>query len=89
MRGTCIAFLREVSNPTETRKVLVEIVQQALGGRVNPKFGTRLAHFAQPTTPRVSESLPVTAASRLVQTHDSEIAPPTVRRRPDFSGSGG
>jgi heme iron utilization protein len=29
MRGTRIAFLREVSNPAETRKVLVEMVQQA------------------------------------------------------------
>ena len=29
MRGTRIAFLREVSNPIETRKVLVEMVQQA------------------------------------------------------------
>ncbi len=28
MRGTRIAFLREVSNPEETRKVLVEMVQQ-------------------------------------------------------------
>ena len=28
-RGTRIAFLREVSNPTETRKVLVEMAQQA------------------------------------------------------------
>jgi heme oxygenase (biliverdin-IX-beta and delta-forming) len=29
MRGTRIAFLREVSNSAETRKVLVEMVQQA------------------------------------------------------------
>jgi putative heme iron utilization protein len=29
MRGARIAFLREVSNPIETRKVLVEMVQQA------------------------------------------------------------
>jgi putative heme iron utilization protein len=29
MRGARIPFLREVSNPTETRKVLVEMVQQA------------------------------------------------------------
>jgi putative heme iron utilization protein len=29
MRGTRIAFLREASNPDETRKVLVEMVQQA------------------------------------------------------------
>jgi putative heme iron utilization protein len=29
MRGARIAFLREVDNPTETRKVLVEMVQQA------------------------------------------------------------
>jgi heme iron utilization protein len=29
MPGARIAFLREVSNPTETRKVLVEMVQQA------------------------------------------------------------
>ncbi|HMH07798.1 MAG TPA: DUF2470 domain-containing protein [Terriglobales bacterium] len=29
MRGTRIAFLREVSSPTEARKVLVEMVQQA------------------------------------------------------------
>jgi putative heme iron utilization protein len=29
MRGLRIAFLREVSNPTETRKVLVEMTQQA------------------------------------------------------------
>jgi putative heme iron utilization protein len=29
MRGTRIAFLREVNNPAETRKVLVEMVQQA------------------------------------------------------------
>lgn len=30
MRGARIAFLREVSNPAEARKVLVEMVQQAL-----------------------------------------------------------
>jgi heme iron utilization protein len=29
MRGVRIAFLREVSNPAETRKVLVEMAQQA------------------------------------------------------------
>jgi putative heme iron utilization protein len=29
MRGARIAFSREVSNPAETRKVLVEMVQQA------------------------------------------------------------
>src|SRR6266851_6820740 len=29
MRGARVAFLREVSNPAETRKVLVEMVQQA------------------------------------------------------------
>jgi len=29
IRGARIAFLREVSNPTETRNVLVEMVQQA------------------------------------------------------------
>ena len=29
MRGARIAFLREVSNPAESRKVLVEMVQQA------------------------------------------------------------
>jgi len=29
MRGARIAFLREVRNPVETRKVLVEMVQQA------------------------------------------------------------
>jgi putative heme iron utilization protein len=29
MRGARIAFLREVSNPAEARKVLVEMVQQA------------------------------------------------------------
>ena len=29
MRGTRIAFLREVSSPAETRKVLIEMVQQA------------------------------------------------------------
>jgi hypothetical protein len=29
MRGARTAFLREVSNPAETRKVLVEMVQQA------------------------------------------------------------
>jgi heme oxygenase (biliverdin-IX-beta and delta-forming) len=29
IRGTRIAFLREISNPLETRKVLVEMVQQA------------------------------------------------------------
>ncbi len=29
MKGARIAFLREVSNPGETRKVLVEMVQQA------------------------------------------------------------
>ena len=29
MRGARIAFLREVSNPAETRKVLVEMVRQA------------------------------------------------------------
>ena len=31
MRGARIAFLREVSSPGETRKVLVEMVQQARG----------------------------------------------------------
>jgi putative heme iron utilization protein len=31
MKGTRIAFLREVTNPAETRKVLVEMVQQARG----------------------------------------------------------
>ena len=34
MRGARIAFLTEVSNPAETRKVLVEMVQQA-GSRPN------------------------------------------------------
>jgi len=29
MRSTRIAFLREVSDPDETRKVVVEMVQQA------------------------------------------------------------
>jgi putative heme iron utilization protein len=29
MRGTRIPFLREVRNPAETRKVLVEMVEQA------------------------------------------------------------
>ena len=29
MHGARIAFLREVNNPAETRKVLVEMVQQA------------------------------------------------------------
>ena len=29
MRGTRVAFLREVKNPTETREVLMEMVQQA------------------------------------------------------------
>jgi putative heme iron utilization protein len=29
MRGSRIAFLREVRNPAETRKVLVEMVQEA------------------------------------------------------------
>jgi hypothetical protein len=29
MKGARIAFLREVSDPGETRKVLVEMVQQA------------------------------------------------------------
>jgi putative heme iron utilization protein len=29
MRGTRVAFLREVNNPTETREVLMEMVQQA------------------------------------------------------------
>jgi putative heme iron utilization protein len=29
MKGARIAFLREVSNPLETRKVLVEMVEQA------------------------------------------------------------
>ncbi len=29
MRGARIAFLREVSNPAQTRKVLVEMAQQA------------------------------------------------------------
>jgi hypothetical protein len=29
MRGARIAFLREVSSPSETRRVLVEMVQQA------------------------------------------------------------
>jgi len=29
MRGVRIAFLREVGNPAETRKVLVEMVQRA------------------------------------------------------------
>jgi len=32
MRGARIAFLREVSNPDETRKVLVEMVHQARQG---------------------------------------------------------
>ncbi len=32
MKGARIAFLREVSNPGETRKVLVEMVQQARAG---------------------------------------------------------
>jgi heme iron utilization protein len=32
MRGARIAFLREVSNPQDTRKVLVEMVQQARQG---------------------------------------------------------
>jgi putative heme iron utilization protein len=41
MRGARIAFLREVRNPAETRKVLVEMVQQGtLAGRVNSKSGT-------------------------------------------------
>ena len=36
MRGARIAFLREVSNPAETRRVLVEMVQQARSaGRMN------------------------------------------------------
>src|SRR5437899_336345 len=38
MRGARIAFLREVSNPAETRKVLVEMVQQARAGRVKSAF---------------------------------------------------
>jgi putative heme iron utilization protein len=29
MKGARIAFLREVSTPAETRKILVEMVQQA------------------------------------------------------------
>jgi len=29
MRGVRIAFLREVSNPSESRKVLVDMVQRA------------------------------------------------------------
>jgi putative heme iron utilization protein len=29
MRGARVAFMREVSDPAETRKVLVEMVQQA------------------------------------------------------------
>ncbi len=32
MRGARIAFLREVSNPADTRKVMVEMVQQARSG---------------------------------------------------------
>jgi hypothetical protein len=32
MRGTRIAFLREVKNSEETRKVLVEMVRQARSG---------------------------------------------------------
>jgi len=32
MKGARIAFLREVSNPAEARKVLVEMVQQARQG---------------------------------------------------------
>jgi len=32
MKGARIAFLREISNPGETRKVLVEMVQQARSG---------------------------------------------------------
>src|SRR3989442_15867766 len=36
MRGARIAFLREVSNPAETRRVLVEMVQQARSGSVMP-----------------------------------------------------
>jgi len=38
MRGARIAFLREVSNPAETRKVLVKMVQQARAGRVKSAF---------------------------------------------------
>jgi hypothetical protein len=33
IRGTRIAFLREVSNPAETREVLVEMMQQACQGK--------------------------------------------------------
>jgi Protein of unknown function (DUF2470) len=40
MRGTRIAFLREVSNQGETRKVLVEMVQQARSqAKMNSKPG--------------------------------------------------
>ena len=35
MRGARIAFLREVRNPAETRKVLVEMVQQARSQRAD------------------------------------------------------
>jgi putative heme iron utilization protein len=35
MKGVRIAFLREVSNPAEARKVLVEMVQQARQGEVS------------------------------------------------------
>jgi putative heme iron utilization protein len=37
VRGARIAFLREVSNPMETRKVLVEMVQQARAHRPLPQ----------------------------------------------------
>ena len=33
MKGTRIGFLREVNNPAEARKVLVEMVQRARGGK--------------------------------------------------------
>jgi hypothetical protein len=41
-RGARIAFLREVSNPVETRKVLVEMVQHARSQA--PKLGVQLCH---------------------------------------------
>jgi len=40
MRGARIAFLREVSNPADTRKVLVDMVEQARSqAKREPKSG--------------------------------------------------
>jgi heme iron utilization protein len=46
LRGARIAFLQEVSNTAETRKVLVENARtSALAGQMSSKSGTQLAHW--------------------------------------------